>query len=94
MIARKEFAEFKKLFANQLRAVRGTSTQVQLALLTKFSQQMISRYESGRVPKVVWFLRGLAAAGIDVNKLLLGMKQKPLNQKRYISVLRKRGHWK
>jgi len=88
-----KFAEFKKFFAKQLREMRGRLTQAQLAYITKYTQQMVSRYESGRIPKAYWFLYGLARAGVGLNKLFLGRKQKPMTHRRMKQALRNRGHW-
>jgi hypothetical protein len=38
---------------------------------------MISRYESGRVPKAFWFLAELSAdAGLDVDYILTGRRRR------------------
>ena len=71
------FKEFKKAVAGRLREARGELTQAQLAEITKYTQQMISRYESGRIPKAFWFLAGLSAdAGLDVNYILTGRRRR------------------
>ena len=46
-----KFADFRVAMAHRLRAARGDLTQAQLAELTGYTQQMISRYESGRIPR-------------------------------------------
>lgn len=71
------FKEFKKGVADRLKGARGELTQAQLAEITKYTQQMISRYESGRVPKAFWFLAELSAdAGLDVNYILTGRRRR------------------
>ena len=71
------FKEFRKGVAERLRGARGELTQAQLAEITKYTQQMISRYESGRVPKAFWFLAGLSEnAGLDVNYILTGRRRR------------------
>jgi predicted transcriptional regulator len=71
------FKEFRKGVAERLRGARGELTQAQLAEITKYTQQMISRYESGRVPKAFWFLAELSAdAGLDVNYVLTGRRRR------------------
>ena len=77
------FKEFRKGVAERLRGARGELTQAQLAEITKYTQQMISRYESGRVPKAFWFLAELSAdAGLDVNYILTGhRRRKPAPKK-------------
>ena len=71
------FKEFKKAVAARLREARGELTQAQLAEITKYTQQMISRYESGRIPKAFWFLAGLSAdAGLDVDYILTGRRRR------------------
>jgi transcriptional regulator with XRE-family HTH domain len=70
------FSEFRKAMAARLRRARGELSQVQLAELTRYTQQMISRYENGRIPKSFWFLAGLSEAGIDVDWLLTGRRRR------------------
>lgn len=71
------FKEFKRGVAERLRGARGELTQAQLAEITKYTQQMISRYESGRVPKAFWFLAELSAdAGLDVDYILTGRRRR------------------
>ena len=71
------FKEFKKVVAERLRGARGELSPAQLADITKYTQQMISRYESGRVPKAFWFLAELSAdAGLDVNYILTGRRRR------------------
>ena len=70
------FAGFRKSMSDRLRRARGDLSQAQLAELTRFTQQMISRYENGRVPKAFWFLAGLSEAGIDVDWLLTGRRRR------------------
>jgi transcriptional regulator with XRE-family HTH domain len=70
------FAGFRKGMSGRLRRARGDLSQAQLAELTRFTQQMISRYENGRVPKAFWFLAGLSEAGIDVDWLLTGRRRR------------------
>ncbi|HUP00484.1 MAG TPA: helix-turn-helix transcriptional regulator [Gemmatimonadota bacterium] len=71
------FEEFRKQLAGRLREARGELTQAQLAEITRYTQQMISRYESGRIPKSFWFLAGLSgAAGLDVDYVLTGKRRR------------------
>jgi len=70
------FEEFRKAFAGRLRQARGDLTQAQLAELTKYTQQMVSRYEGGRVPRAYWFLAGLSETGLDVGYLLTGRRRR------------------
>lgn len=72
----KSFAEFRKAMGERLRAARGDLTQAELAELTRYTQQMISRYESGRVPKAFWFLANLSEAGVDVDHVLTGRRRR------------------
>lgn len=72
----RSFAEFRDSLADRLRRARGDLSQAQLAELTRYTQQMISRYENGRVPKAFWFLAGLSEAGIDVDWLLTGRRRR------------------
>ena len=69
------FAEFRRGLARRLKSARGELTQADVAELTRFTQQMISRYESGRVPRALWFLANLSRAGLDVNWLLTGRRR-------------------
>lgn len=70
------FQEFRKAIGQRIRSARGDLTQAQLAELTHYTQQMISRYESGRVPKAFWFLAGLSEAGVDVDYVLTGHRRR------------------
>lgn len=70
------FAEFRDGLSDRLRRARGDLSQAQLAELAHYTQQMISRYENGRVPKAFWFLAGLSEAGIDVDWLLTGRRRR------------------
>ena len=72
----RSFAEFRDGLADRLRRARGDLSQAQLAELARYTQQMISRYENGRVPKAFWFLAGLSEAGIDVDWLLTGRRRR------------------
>ena len=72
----RSFAEFRKTLADRLRRARGELSQAQLAELSRHTQQMISRYENGRVPRSFWFLAGLSEAGIDVGWLLTGRRRR------------------
>jgi transcriptional regulator with XRE-family HTH domain len=69
--------EFRRALARRLREARGDLTQAQLAEITRYTQQMISRYEGGRIPKSFWFLAGLSGeAGVDVNYILTGKRRR------------------
>lgn len=82
------FQEFRKAVARRIREARGDMTQAQLAEITRYTQQMISRYESGRIPKSFWFLAGLSQeAGLDVDYLLTGKRRRKSGATR----LRKKG---
>ncbi|CAN5235670.1 MAG: helix-turn-helix transcriptional regulator [Gemmatimonadetes bacterium] len=71
------FPEFRKAVARRIREARADLTQAQLAEITSYTQQMISRYESGRIPKSFWFLAGLSQeAGLDVDYLLTGKRRR------------------
>jgi transcriptional regulator with XRE-family HTH domain len=71
------FKEFRKGIAERLREARSELTQAQLAEITRYTQQMISRYESGRVPRAFWFLAGLSEnAGLDVDYILTGRRRR------------------
>ena len=71
------FKEFRQGVSQRLREARNELTQAQLAQITKYTQQMISRYESGRVPKAFWFLAGLSEnAGLDVDYILTGRRRR------------------
>jgi transcriptional regulator with XRE-family HTH domain len=70
------FPRFRNGMADRVRHARGDLSQDQLAELTRYTQQMISRYENGRIPKAFWFLAGLSEAGIDVDWLLTGRRRK------------------
>jgi transcriptional regulator with XRE-family HTH domain len=72
----RSFPEFRNGLADRLRRARGDLSQAQLAELTHYTQQMISRYENGRVPKAFWFLAGLSEAGIDVDWLMTGRRRR------------------
>lgn len=73
----KEFAEFRVAMAHRLRQARGDLTQARLAELTGYTQQMISRYESGRIPRSFWFLANLSSAtGLDVDHVLTGRRRR------------------
>ena len=73
----KTFEEFRDECAKRLREARGELTQAQLAEMTRYTQQMISRYENGRVPKAFWFLSGLSGeAGVDVDYVLTGKRRR------------------
>ena len=73
----KEFADFRIAMARRLRQARGDLTQAQLARLTGYTQQMISRYESGRIPRSFWFLANLSSAtGLDVDHVLTGRRRR------------------
>lgn len=72
----RSYKKFRKELADRLRRARGDLSQDQLAELTRYTQQMISRYENGRVPKAFWFLAGLSEAGIDVDWLLTGRRRR------------------
>ena len=77
------FPEFRDGFAKRLRAARGDLTQAQLAALTDYTQQMVSRYESGRVPRAYWFLAGLSEkTGLDVDYLLTGRRRRDAGKRR------------
>ena len=71
----RSFEDWKAGFARRLRAERQATerTQADLAADTKYTQQMISRYESGRVPKALWFVaRLLHDTDVDVRYVLTG----------------------
>lgn len=71
------FEEFREGMATRLRAARGNMTQAQLAALTDYTQQMISRYENGRIPRSYWYLAGLSGrAGLDVDYILTGRRRR------------------
>lgn len=72
----KSFAEFRTAMGERLHAARGDLTQAELAELTRYTQQMISRYESGRVPKAFWFLANLSEAGVDIDYVLTGRRRR------------------
>ncbi|MFN2383780.1 MAG: helix-turn-helix domain-containing protein [Gemmatimonadota bacterium] len=72
----KAFQEFRKTTAQRLRRARGELTQAQLGDITEYSQQMISRYESGRIPKAYWYLAGLSKAGVDIDFILTGRRRR------------------
>ncbi|MGH7565141.1 MAG: helix-turn-helix domain-containing protein [Gemmatimonadota bacterium] len=73
----KEFSDFRAAMAHRLRQARGDLTQAQLAQLTGYTQQMISRYESGRIPRSFWFLANLSSAtGLDVDHVLTGRRRR------------------
>lgn len=76
------FREFRKAMGERLRDARGSLTQAQLAELTRYTQQMISRYESGRVPKAFWFLANLSEAGLDVDWVLTGRRRRKTGARR------------
>lgn len=72
----KPYKQFRREFAQRLqreRAVLGV-TQAAMAEECDYTQQMISRYESGRVPRSLWFLANAAVAGYDVLYLLTGRR--------------------
>lgn len=72
-----KFADFRVAMAQRLRAARGDLTQAQLAEVTGYTQQMISRYESGRIPRSFWFLANLShATGLDVDHVLTGRRRR------------------
>ena len=71
------FEEFREGMATRLRAARGNMTQAQLAGLTDYTQQMISRYENGRIPRSYWYLAGLSGrADLDVDYILTGKRRR------------------
>ncbi|MGH7570813.1 MAG: helix-turn-helix domain-containing protein [Gemmatimonadota bacterium] len=73
----KEFVNFRVGMAHRLRQARGDLTQAQLAQLTGYTQQMISRYESGRIPRSFWFLANLSSAtGLDIDHVLTGRRRR------------------
>lgn len=72
----KTFKEFRKAMGERLREARGDLTQAETAELARYTQQMISRYESGRVPKAFWFLANLSEAGLDVDYVLTGRRRR------------------
>jgi transcriptional regulator with XRE-family HTH domain len=73
------FEEFREGVAARLRSARGDLTQAQLAGLTDYTQQMISRYENGRIPRSYWYLAGLSGhAGLDIDYILTGKRRRKL----------------
>lgn len=77
------YEEFRRGLARRLREIRGELTQAQLAEMARYTQQMVSRYESGRVPRSYWFLANLASrAGVDVGYLLTGERPRPARRRR------------
>lgn len=71
------FEEFREGMAARLRAARGNMTQAELAALTDYTQQMISRYENGRIPRSYWYLAGLSGqVGLDVDYILTGKRRR------------------
>lgn len=73
----KAYAEFRLAMARRLRQARGDLTQARLAELTGYTQQMISRYESGRIPRSFWFLANLShSTGLDVDYVLTGRRRR------------------
>jgi len=71
------FEEFREGVAARLRSARGDLTQAQLAALTDYTQQMISRYENGRIPRSYWYLAGLSErTGLDVDYVLTGKRRR------------------
>lgn len=72
----KSYTEFRDGVAARLREVRGELSQSKVAGMTQYTQQMISRYENGRVPRSFWFLAGLSKAGLDVDYVLTGQRRR------------------
>lgn len=70
------YEDFRRGVAERLREARSEFSQSQVAEMTKYTQQMISRYENGRVPRSFWFLAGLSEAGLDVDYVLTGKKRR------------------
>ena len=55
---------------------RAAVTQAELAAETDFTQQMISRYEGGRIGKSLYFTANMLKAGYDVHYILTGRRKK------------------
>lgn len=61
-------------FARRLRAVTGNLTQVEIASLVGVTQQDVSRYLRGRIPKAENLLKLADTFGVSVSWLLTGRK--------------------
>ncbi|MFN2433265.1 MAG: hypothetical protein ABR599_10725 [Gemmatimonadota bacterium] len=73
MSSKAEYREFQRAVASRLVHARSRSSQNGLAREIGYSQQMISRYESGRIPKCFFFLARLVERReVDVNWILAG----------------------
>jgi tetratricopeptide (TPR) repeat protein len=78
MTAKAQYREFQRAVAGRLVHARRDSSQNGLAKELGYSQQMISRYESGRIPKCFFFLARLVERRkVDVNWILAGEGSKP-----------------
>ncbi|MCA1571340.1 MAG: helix-turn-helix domain-containing protein [Chloroflexi bacterium] len=77
---KRNFGDWRFAFARRLRAERERlGTQAELADAAAYTQQMISRYESGRVPRGFWFLANvLARTDVDLQYVLTGRRARPL----------------
>lgn len=77
MSARAEYREFQRQVAGRLAGARGEVSQNRLAKELGYSQQMISRYESGRIPKCFLYLARLSERrNVDVNWVLAGLGER------------------